>query len=134
MFNLHIGVQLKVSRFVANSEVALGHLGFGGVEGHLVTGEPTLVANHSSSVDGGTGKVKVNIAAQVDILALVGGFDLAALFPVEVKQWVSRQHFWEGDASTWDPTFLGEGKWDPRWIPLSLFYLIGQKTRLDCGP
>lgn len=82
-------MQLKVSCFVANSEVALGHLGFGGVEGHLVTGEPTLVANNSSSVNGGTGKVKVNIAAQVDILALVGSFDFAALFPVGVKPPVS---------------------------------------------
>lgn len=89
MFNLHIGVQLKVSRFVANSKVALSHLWFGGVKGHLVTGEPTLVANNGSSVNGGTGKVKVNIAAQVGILALVGSFDFAALFPVDVKPPVS---------------------------------------------
>lgn len=91
MFNLHIGVQLKVSRFVADSKVALGHLGFGGVKSHLVTGEPTLVANNSSPVNGGTGKVKVNIAAQVDILALVGSFDFAALLPVDVKPPVSRR-------------------------------------------
>lgn len=82
-------MQLKVSCFVANSKVALGHLGFGGVEGHLVTGEPTLVANNSSSMNGGTGKVKVNIAAQVDILALVGRFDFAALLPVDVTRSVS---------------------------------------------
>lgn len=89
MFNSHIGVQLKVSCFVANSKVALGHLGFGGVKGHLVTGEPALVANNSSSMNGGTGKVKVNITAQVDILTLVGSFDFAALFPVDVKPPVS---------------------------------------------
>lgn len=91
MLNLHIGVQLKVSCFVANSKVALTHLGFGGVKGHLVTGEPTLVANNSSSVNGGTGKVKVNIAAQVHILAFVSSFDFATLFPVDVKPPVSRQ-------------------------------------------
>lgn len=82
MFNLHISVQLKVSRFVANGKVALGHLGFGSVKGHLVTGEPALVADDGGSVNGGTGEVKVNVAAQVDVLALVGGLDFAALFPV----------------------------------------------------
>ena len=89
MLHLHIGVQLKISCFVANSKVALGHLGFGGVKSHLITGEPTLVANNTGSVNGGAGKVKVNIAAQVDILALVGSFDFAALFPVDVNLPVS---------------------------------------------
>lgn len=78
-------MQLEVSCLVANGEVVLGHLGFGSVEAHLVTGEPALVADDSSSVDGGAGKVKVDIAAQVNVLALVGGLNFAALLAVEEK-------------------------------------------------
>lgn len=80
--NLHICVQLEVSCLVANGKVALGHLGLGSVKGHLVTGEPALVANDGGSVDGRTSKVKVNITAQVDVLALVGRLDFAALLAV----------------------------------------------------
>lgn len=82
VMNLHICVQLEVSCLVADGKVALGHLGLGGVKGHLVTGEPALVADDSGSVDGWTGKVKVNITAQVDVLALVGCLDFAALLAV----------------------------------------------------
>lgn len=76
-------MQLKVSRFIANGKVALGHLGFGSVKAHLITGEPPLIADDSSSMDGGASKVKINITAQVNVLALVGGLDFAALLAVE---------------------------------------------------
>lgn len=76
-------MQLEVSCLVANGKVVLGHLGFGSVKAHLVTGEPPLVADDSSSVDGGTSKVKVDITAQVNVLALVGGLDFAALLAVD---------------------------------------------------
>lgn len=81
--HLHIGVKLEVSRLVANGKVVLGHLGFGSVEAHLVTGEPSLVADDSSSVKGGAGKVKVDVAAQVNVLALVGGLNFATLLAVD---------------------------------------------------
>lgn len=86
LFNLHIGVQLEVSGLVANGKVVLGHLGFGSVKAHLVTGEPPLVANNSSSVDGGAGEVKVNIAAQVNVLALVRSLDFATLLAVIMRK------------------------------------------------
>lgn len=75
-------MQLEVSRLVADGKVALGHLGLGSVKGHLITGEPALVADNSGSVDGWTSKVKVNVTAQIDILALVGRLDFATLFAV----------------------------------------------------
>lgn len=82
----HIGVQLEVSRLVANCKVVLGHLGLGSVEAHLVTGEPSLVADHGSAVDGGAGEVKVDVAAHVNVLALVGRLNFATLLAVEEKQ------------------------------------------------
>lgn len=79
-------MQLEVSRLVANGKVVLGHLGFGSVEAHLVTGEPPLVADDSGSVDGGASEVKVDITAQVNVLALVGGLDFATLLAVDETQ------------------------------------------------
>lgn len=76
-------MQLKVSCFITNGKVALGHLGLGSVKGHLITGEPALIADNSGTMDGGAGKVKIDIAAQVDVFALVGGLDFAALLAVE---------------------------------------------------
>lgn len=85
-------MQLEVSGLVANGKVVLGHLGLGGVEGHLVAGEPALVADDGRAVDGGAGKVEVHVAAQVDVFALVGGLDLAALLAVEVHTRQIRVH------------------------------------------
>lgn len=79
-------MQLEISCLVADGKVVLGHLGFGSVEAHLVTSEPPLIADDSSSVDGGAGKVKVNITAQVDVLALVGGLNFATLLAVDEKR------------------------------------------------
>lgn len=80
-------MQLEVSGLVANSKVVLGHLGFGGVKGHLVTCEPPLVADNSCSMDGGASKVKVDVTAQVNVLALVGRLNLATLLAVEKRLW-----------------------------------------------
>lgn len=79
---LHIGVQLEVTGLVAYSKVVLGHLGLGCVKGHLVAGKPSLITNHSSSMDSWTSKVEVNIAAQVDIFPFVGCLDLSALLAI----------------------------------------------------
>ena len=79
-------MQLEVSGFVANGKVVLCHLRLGGVKGHLIASKPALVTNHSSSVNGWTSKVKVNITPQVDILALVGSLDFATLLAVRKKK------------------------------------------------
>lgn len=79
-------MQLEVSSLVANGKVVARHFWFGGVKAHLVTSEPSLVSNDSSSVDGGASKVKVNIAAQVDVLTLVGSLNFAALLAVDEKK------------------------------------------------
>ena len=78
-------MQLEVSRLVAHSKVVLGHLGLGCVKGHLVPGEPALVADNGGTMNGGSGEVEVHVAAQVDELALVGGLDLSALLPFKEK-------------------------------------------------
>lgn len=78
-FYIHVGVELEVAGLVADSKVAVGHLGFGGVDGHLVASQPTLVTGHRCSVDSGTGKVQVHIKACVDVFPLVRRLDLAAL-------------------------------------------------------
>lgn len=80
-------MQLEVPCFVADGKVALGHLGLGSVKGHLITGEPPLVADDSGAMDGWTSKVKINITAQVDILTLVGCLDFAALLAVGKQIW-----------------------------------------------
>lgn len=80
-------MQLEVPCFVADGKVALGHLGLGSVKGHLITGEPSLVADDGSTMDGWTSKVKINVTAQVDILTLVGCLDFAALLAVGKQIW-----------------------------------------------
>lgn len=57
----HVGVQLEVSGPVSEGEVVLGQFGLGRVEGHLVSGQPALVAQHSGGVDDGT--LEVDVAA-----------------------------------------------------------------------
>lgn len=82
---LHIGVQLEVSSLVADGEVVLGHFGLGRVEAHLVPSEPSLVADHTGSMDGRSGKVKVYITADIDELTFVGGLDLSAFLSDKSK-------------------------------------------------
>lgn len=73
----HVGVQLEVSGPVSEGEVVLGQFGLGRVEGHLVSGQPSLVAQHSGGVDDGT--LEVDVAAQVDKVTLVARLQLTAL-------------------------------------------------------
>lgn len=73
----HVGVQLEVPGPVPEGEVVLGHFGFGRVEGHLVAGQPALVAQHSSGVDDGT--LEVDVTVQVHVVALVTRLQLPAL-------------------------------------------------------
>lgn len=82
-------MQLEVTGLVSYSKVVLGHLGLGCVEGHLVTSKPSFITNHSSSMDSWTSKVKVNIAAQVDIFPFVGRLDFSTLLAIITRSMVA---------------------------------------------
>lgn len=77
--NSHVGVQLEVAGPVAQSKVVLGQLGLGGVEGHLVSGQPALVAQHGGGEDDGA--LEVDVAAQVHVVALVARLQLPTFLP-----------------------------------------------------
>lgn len=72
-------MQLELIGLVSHGEVALGDPVPACLEGHLVPGQPALVAHHGGSVDGRAVDVVVDVAAQVEVVALVGRLDLAAL-------------------------------------------------------
>lgn len=76
---LHICMELELVSLEADSEVALGDPVPASLEGHLVAGQPALVAHHGCTMDGCAIDVIVNIAAKVDVVALVTSLDLAAL-------------------------------------------------------
>lgn len=73
----HVGVQLEVSGPEPEGKVVLGQFGLGRVEGHLVAGQPALVAQHGGGVDDWS--LKVNVTVQVQVVALVARLQLAAL-------------------------------------------------------
>lgn len=77
--NSHVGVQLEVSSLVSKGKVVLGQFGLGRVKGHLVAGQPALVAQHCSSMDDGA--LEVHITAQVHVVALVARLQLSTLLP-----------------------------------------------------
>ena len=56
----HAGVQDKVLGSVADAKVVLRYCGLGEVKTGLIAGQPTLVANHSSSVNGREAQVHVS--------------------------------------------------------------------------
>lgn len=72
-------MQLELVRLEAHGEVALGDPVPSGLEGGLVAGQPALVAHHGRPVDGRAVDVVVDVAAEVDVVTLVGRLDLAAL-------------------------------------------------------
>lgn len=72
-------MELELISLVSNCKVALSDLVPASLKGHLVTSQPSLIAHHSHTVDGCTIDIIINIAAQVDVVALVGCLDLATL-------------------------------------------------------
>lgn len=72
-------MELELVGLVSNRKVALGDPVPASLEGHLVAGQPALVAHHCCTVDGCTIDVVVNVTAEVDVIALVARLDLAAL-------------------------------------------------------
>ena len=79
----HIGVQLEVPGPVSKGKVVLGQFGLGRVEGHLVAGQPALVAQHGGGVDDGT--LEVHVTAQIHKVTLVSRLQLSTLL---TEQWV----------------------------------------------
>lgn len=55
--NIHVGVELEVASLVADSKVAVGHLGFSGLDCHLVASQPALIPCYRCSMDSGTSKI-----------------------------------------------------------------------------
>lgn len=76
---VHVRVQLELVRLVPHGKVALSNPVPASLEGHLVPGQPAFVAHHGGSVDGRAVDVVVDVTAQVEVVALVGRLDLAAL-------------------------------------------------------
>lgn len=74
-------MELELVSLKPDGKVALGDPVPASLKGHLVPSQPALVAHHSSTVDGCTIDVIVNVAAEVDVVALVARLDLAALLP-----------------------------------------------------
>lgn len=72
-------MELELVGLVSHRKVALSDPVPACLEGHLVSGQPALVAHHGSPVDGRAVDVVVDVAAQVEVVALVGRLDLAAL-------------------------------------------------------
>lgn len=73
-------MELELVSLVSNRKVALSDPVPASLEGHLVAGQPALVAHHSCAVDSCTIDVIVNVTAKVDVVTFVAGLDLATLF------------------------------------------------------
>lgn len=73
-------MELELVSLVSNCKVALSDPVPASLEGHLVAGQPALVAHHSCAVDSCTIDVIVNVTAKVDVVTFVAGLDLATLF------------------------------------------------------
>lgn len=82
-WTLHICVKLKLVSLESNCKVALSDPVPASLEGHLVAGQPAVVAHHSGAVDGGAVDVVVHVAADVNVVAFVARLELAALLAGE---------------------------------------------------
>lgn len=84
---LHIRVQLELVRLESDSEVALGDLVPAGLKGHLVSGQPSFIPHHRCTVDRCPVDVVVDVAAKIDVVALVARRDLATLLAGRREKW-----------------------------------------------
>ena len=83
-------MQYEVLGGVADAKVVLGQLGFGGIEGHLVTGEPAFVADHGGCVDHRASEVEVDIARQGACVVLQISLDFA--FKKSIKKLLMKEN------------------------------------------
>lgn len=72
-------MKLELVSLESDCKVALGDPVPASLEGHLVAGQPAVVAHHSSAVDGRAVDVVVHVAADVDVVDFVARLELAAL-------------------------------------------------------
>lgn len=63
----------------AHSEVVLGELRLGCVEGHLVANQPVLVAGNCSTIDDGTTQVQGGVQVDGEGVSLVSGLEHSRL-------------------------------------------------------
>lgn len=81
--NLHICVKLEFVSLEPDGKVALSDPVPASLEGHLVAGQPAVIAHHSSAMDGSAVDVVVHIAADINVIAFVARLELAALLTGE---------------------------------------------------
>lgn len=72
-------MQLELVSLESDCKVALGDPVPASLKGHLVAGQPALVAHHCGAMNGCTIDIVVDITANVDVVTLVACLDLAAL-------------------------------------------------------
>lgn len=137
---LHVRVQLELVGLVSHGEVALSDPVAARLEGHLVPGQPTLVAHHGGPVDGRAVDVVVDVAAQVEVLALVGRLDLAALLAggeneIGVGSVRKRVCCWSGarPGSTFLPSVRREGGVERQLQPLGQLNAGGEVEKVTTG-
>lgn len=83
---LHIRMELELVSLVSNRKVTLGDPVPASLKGHLVASQPALVPHHCCAVNGCPVNVVVNVAAKVNVLALVACLDLATLLAGKVLE------------------------------------------------
>lgn len=78
-------MKLELVSLESNCKVALSNPVPASLEGHLVAGQPAVVAHYSSAMDGGAIDVVVHIAANVNVITFVARLELATLLAGETE-------------------------------------------------
>lgn len=82
--DLHIRMELELVSLVSNRKVTLSDPVPASLKGHLVASQPALVPHHCCTMNGCPINVVMNVAAKVNVVALVARLDLAALLAGKV--------------------------------------------------
>jgi hypothetical protein len=69
----------EIAGGVSDAEVVLRQLGFGGIEGHLVAGQPSVVADDGRGVDDGSAQVQIDVGVGGELIVFEFGLQFAAL-------------------------------------------------------
>lgn len=104
---LHICVKLEFISFESNRKVALGDSVPASLKGHLIAGQPAVVAHDSSTVDGSAIDVVVHIAADVDVVAFVARLELATLLAADTLGGEGRDCSVPDKSRTWEVPMKG---------------------------
>lgn len=76
---LHSCMQDKVLCGVAQSKVVGGQLGVLGIEGSLVTSQPTFIAQNGGGIDQWTVQININIGIDLNVFMAIGNLEFASL-------------------------------------------------------